>query len=163
MKTARTLLRRTARLVVVVPFATLLCGPSPVLAQVPGGAFERLSPGNQKIARSLYDAQRRDLPVGRRLTLDQIGAKKGTEGWGNVFKDMKSQGLVTQKNLGQVISREEGRPAPASGAVTGANRAHDQGAEFGNPAASVRGHSDDVSRGGSMSSGNAGGGHGRGR
>jgi type VI secretion system secreted protein VgrG len=32
MKTARTLLRRSGRLVVIVPFAALLCGPSPALA-----------------------------------------------------------------------------------------------------------------------------------
>jgi hypothetical protein len=77
----------------------------PAQAQSPGGAFDRLSPGNQRIARSLFDAQRRDLPPQRRLSLDQISAKKGSEGWGNVFKDMKSQGLVTEKNLGQIVDR----------------------------------------------------------
>ena len=72
---------------------------------MPGGAFERLAPGEQKIARSLFAAQRRDVPPGSRLTLDQIAAKKSGEGWGGVFKDMKSQGLVTAKNLGQVVSK----------------------------------------------------------
>ena len=49
-------------------------------AQGPGGAFERLAPGEQKIARSLFAAQRRDVPPGSRLTLDQIAAKKSGEG-----------------------------------------------------------------------------------
>ena len=28
---------------------------------------------------------------------------KRHEGWGEVFKDMKAKGLLTQKNLGQVV------------------------------------------------------------
>jgi hypothetical protein len=127
-------------------------------AQTPGGAFDRLAPGEQKIARSLYDVQRRDLPPGRRLTLDQIAARKGTEGWGNVFKDMKSRGLVTQKNLGQVISRAEGRPATtASGIVTGANRAHDQ--VVGNTPAGIHSHTADAPHGGATSGIHVSGGH----
>ena len=38
MKTARTLLRRSARLIVIVPFAALLCGPSPASATILGSA-----------------------------------------------------------------------------------------------------------------------------
>src|SRR5205085_7847563 len=86
-------------------------------AQMPGGAFDRLAPGDQKIARALYDAQRRDLMPGSRLTLDQIAVKKGSEGWGNVFKDMKSQGLVTAKTLGHVVSRSSARPDAAGRGV----------------------------------------------
>ena len=103
----------TAATLTLLPY-----GLEPASAQAPGGAFERLSPGNQRIARSLYDAQRRELPPERRLSLDQISARKGaTEGWGNVFKDMKSQGLVTQKNLGQVIDRPVARPSVTPGAA----------------------------------------------
>ena len=66
-------------------------------------SFSKLSPGNQKIALALYDAQVAPAPT--RLTLDQIAAKKqGGQGWGNVFKQMKAQGLVDARSLGQVIS-----------------------------------------------------------
>ena len=155
---------RTRFAIVITALLTLLpiLAP-PVFAQTPDGAFAQLAPGEQKIARSLFDAQRRNLPPGRRQTLDQLAAKRGSEGWGKVFKDMKSQGLVTQKNLGQVVRTEAGRPVTAaSGAVTGANRVHDQ--SVGHAAtASVRGHSDDVTRGSSSASTSAGSGHGRGR
>ena len=51
------------------------------------GAFQNLSPGNQKIAQSLFDAQH--PPTGTKaLTLDQIAALKGKEGWGRVFKEI---------------------------------------------------------------------------
>ena len=111
-------------------------------AQVPGGAFERLAPGEQKIARSLFTAQRRDAPPGSRLTLDQIAAKKSGEGWGGVFKDMKSQGLVTAKNLGQVVKQGAGRQQTAArSVVSDGNRVHAEAS------ASVRGHSDAGPRG----------------
>ena len=78
------------------------------------GAFDSLSPGNQKIARALYEAQTTGSggtttangTTTAPLTLDEIAAKKqGGQGWGNVFKDMKAQGLVQDKNLGQAVSR----------------------------------------------------------
>ena len=81
------------------------------------GAFDRLSPGNQQIARALFAAQTSGTPstgsaqqpatAGQStpLTLDQIAAmKQSGKGWGEIFKSMKSQGLVQQKNLGQVVS-----------------------------------------------------------
>jgi len=97
------------------------------------GSFSTLSSGNQKIAQALYDAQTASAPAvsastttkttstgststggtstatttsaPTRLTLDQIaGMKQGGEGWGQVFKEMKAQGLVSAKNLGQVVS-----------------------------------------------------------
>lgn len=74
------------------------------------GEFEQLSPGGQKIARALYEAQvrRGDHSGGttpQRLTLDEIAQRKQDgQGWGQVFKGMKSEGLVRQKNLGQVVS-----------------------------------------------------------
>ena len=84
-------------------------------------AFDQLSPGGQRIALSLYQAQAKPPAsstagsgaVGSgtggstptRLTLDQIAQRKvDGHGWGQVFKSMKSEGLVTQKNLGQVVS-----------------------------------------------------------
>jgi hypothetical protein len=72
----------------------------------PTGNFDSLSPGNQKIANALFDAQR---PSGTQtaLTRDQIAGLKSTEGWGRVFKTMKADGLVQARNLGQVVSGHE--------------------------------------------------------
>jgi hypothetical protein len=90
------------------------------------GAFDELSPGNQKAARALFEAQRPDLPPGTKpLTLDQIAARKlGGEGWGRVFAGMKSQGLVDAKNFGQTISAYNHRHHVSSNGTvtTGANR-----------------------------------------
>ena len=71
-----------------------------------GGAFDSLPAGNQKIADALFAAQH---PTGTqtRLSRDQIATMKDGEGWGNVFKQMKADGLVTAKNLGQVVSAHE--------------------------------------------------------
>lgn len=121
---------------------TTSTGPTAPAASTPGttappaptaGAFESLSPGGQKIARSLFEAQTTTPPPGstggtggtttapKPLTLDEIAAKKqaGT-GWGRVFKDMKAQGLVQEKNLGQVVSRyqHQHRPHAGRGVVT---------------------------------------------
>jgi len=61
------------------------------------GAFQNLSPGGQKIAQSLFDAQH--PPTGTKaMTLDQIAALKGKEGWGRAFKEMKSDGLAQARN-----------------------------------------------------------------
>jgi hypothetical protein len=76
-------------------------------AQTTGtGAFEKLSPGDQKIARALFEAQTTS-GAATPLTLDQIAAKKKHTGWGEIFKQMKAQGLVTDKNLGQAVSNFE--------------------------------------------------------
>jgi hypothetical protein len=76
-------------------------------AQTTGtGAFEKLSPGDQKIARALFEAQSTSGGT-TPLTLDQIAAKKKHTGWGEIFKQMKAQGLVTDKNLGQAVSNFE--------------------------------------------------------
>ena len=70
--------------------------------------FASLSPGDQKIARALFEAQNTSGGA-TPLTLDQIAEKKkaGHTGWGEVFKQMKAQGLVTDKNLGQAVSSFE--------------------------------------------------------
>ncbi len=76
-------------------------------AQTSGtGAFEKLSPGDQKIARALFEAQTTSGGA-TPLTLEQIAAKKKHTGWGEMFKQMKAQGLVTDKNLGQAVSNFE--------------------------------------------------------
>src|SRR5689334_5112963 len=68
------------------------------------GAFDALSPGNQKIATALFNAQNTTGTTLTPLTKDQIAGLKGKEGWGRVFKEMKADGLVQAKNLGQVVS-----------------------------------------------------------
>jgi hypothetical protein len=90
---------------------------SPTSAQTPGlvsGAYERLSPGNQKVARALFDAQAAvaqpssgpSTGVSKTLSLDEIAAQKqnGTA-WGQVFSAMKARGLLREKDLGQVVTR----------------------------------------------------------
>ncbi len=82
------------------------------------GLFDGLSPGNRMIAKSLFDAQRID-DGDTAWTLDGIAlAKQDGTGWGNVFKQMKEEGLVPEKNLGRIVSGQAktgpmaGGPAP---------------------------------------------------
>ncbi len=107
-----------------------------LFAQAPGGAFEQLSPGNQKIARSLFEAQPAQPPAGtRRLTLDEIAARKQARGggWGRVFDGMRAEGLTTTKNLGQSVSSYNHRHHVSTGAVTtAANRTVSSGVNNGN-------------------------------
>ena len=102
------------------------------------GAYDSLSIGNRKIARALFEAQKTETPptgtdtstgsatttgtdttsTSKNLTLDQIaGLKQSGQGWGQVFKAMQSRGLVTEKNLGQVVS-QYGKQHSASRAET---------------------------------------------
>jgi hypothetical protein len=77
-----------------------------------GGAYESLSPGNQKIANAIFDAQQPTRRPGstKPLSLDEIAAMKqgrtigDGKGWGGVWTDMRSQGLV-QGNLGRAVSQ----------------------------------------------------------
>jgi hypothetical protein len=102
------------------------------------GSFQSLSPGNQKIAQALFEAQTTPTATTGTggttgttgtggttatgptpLTLDQIAALKGTTGWGHVFTQMRAQGLVQQKNLGQVVSGYEHQTHAADGKADG--------------------------------------------
>ena len=76
------------------------------------GAFDKLSLGNQKVAAALYYAQSADgaakgaTPSRRPLTLEAIAAKRQSgQTWGQIFRDLKAQGLVHDKSLGQVVAR----------------------------------------------------------
>jgi hypothetical protein len=104
---------RARHLLVTAVALALLEGAAGVAsAQMPNGPFERLSPGNQRIARALHEAQRREPPGGaRRLTVDEIAARRGDQGWHGVFREMKAQGLVSEKDLTQIVERREGRSA----------------------------------------------------
>jgi hypothetical protein len=118
----------------VTPPPTTTSTTSTTSAPSTSSSFTALSPGNQKIAQALYDAQvvKTATPASStsssttstsstspsttpstsstttapsKLTLDQIAAmKQSGRGWGEIFKQMKAQGLVQEKNLGQVIS-----------------------------------------------------------
>ena len=89
---------------------------SPANAQATAdGAYAKLSTGNAKIARALFDAQvKTPAPsAARMLTLDQLAAlKQNGQSWGQIFQSMKAQGLVQDKNLGQVVTRAEQPQAP---------------------------------------------------
>jgi hypothetical protein len=71
------------------------------------GAFDKLSPGNQKIADALFAAEQNTTPSPTKpLSRDDIAAmKQNGKGWGEVFTSMKAQGLVQEKNLGKVVSQ----------------------------------------------------------
>src|SRR5947208_187156 len=84
--------------------ALLLASPLQAQVTITGGSFDSLSPGNQKIANSLFNAQNTTGTSLTPLTRDQIADLKKSEGWGQVFKQMKADGLVQAKNLGQVVS-----------------------------------------------------------
>ena len=49
------------------------------------GAYDRLSPGHQKIATALFDAQQTSITT-QKLSLDDIAAMKQQRGWGQIFK-----------------------------------------------------------------------------
>src|SRR5262249_7878278 len=77
------------------------------VAPNPSSAYDRLSLGNQKVAAALYQAQ---TPVvgttARPLSLEQIAAKRRSgQEWGHIFRELKQQGLVHEKTLGQVVAR----------------------------------------------------------
>ena len=89
-------------------------------------AFDKLSPGGQKIALALCGAQAGGCPTGQSstqppsgstqttvssaktqsLTLDQIAQMKQHRGWAEIFKDMQKSGQIPPdvKNLGQLVS-----------------------------------------------------------
>jgi hypothetical protein len=78
-------------------------------------SFDKLSSGNQKIARSLFEAQGSATGDGSALSLNEIAGMKSGTGWGQVFKQMQTQGqLVGAKNLGQVVSGHYQPPAPVT-------------------------------------------------
>jgi hypothetical protein len=94
--------------------------PTSVQPASVAGAYERMSPGNQRIARALFEAQAPAfLPAAtagarprapRILTLDQIAAQKESgQGWGQVFQTMRADGLLRETNLAQVMRRYDHR------------------------------------------------------
>jgi len=135
----------------------LLFGAATADAQVAppppvSGVYQKLSAGNQKVARALFEAQTVPMTMttttagkpsapapapsassanGRKpLTLDQIAAmKQNGTGWEYVFRQMRAQGLLTEKNMGQVMARYNHSRPPSASVVTTAG-----GASAGGPA-----------------------------
>jgi hypothetical protein len=99
---------------------------SPANAQATAdGAYAKLSTGNAKIARALFDAQVKTPSSAKLLTLDQLAAQKqGGQSWGQIFQSMKTQGLVQDKNLGQVVTRAQQQQQPRATAEASASLAH---------------------------------------
>lgn len=147
------------------------------------GAFDKLSPGGQKIARALFDAQQTSTPssgttstASKPLSLDDIAAmKQSGQGWGQIFHNLKAQGLVQEKNLGQVVSKFSRQSAPSGTTITsgtgrtrvegGAGFGHSGKASSGDDSPGAASGSAGSAAGGSNASGHAGGGaaHGVGR
>ncbi len=96
------------------------------------GAYDKLSPGNQKIAQALYDAQKTNTQTSsststslKPMSRDDIAAMKQHKGWGEIFKDLKAKGYYSEyKNLGQVVSRAHSQAKSPSGTTitTGSGR-----------------------------------------
>jgi len=124
--------------ILLVGTGAILIMASPIWAQSPSGvmtsspsassatmtgAFQSLSPGNQKIANALFAAQPHTTTGPPRLSRDQIAALNGSEGWGQVFSQMKTEGLLQAKNLGQVVSHSEHQiHASTTGAMSQSGR-----------------------------------------
>jgi hypothetical protein len=107
-------------------FGTVL-GSTPATAEAPrDGAFKALSPGNQKVARALHDAQiptpvpapstrsgSRATP--RTMTLDEIAAKRQACGdWTCVLRSMRARKLVHEKTVNEILARQPA-PTPLAG------------------------------------------------
>lgn len=88
--------------------------------------YDALAPGHQKIAQAVFLAQTTPAAdsAAAPLTLDQIAARRVSgQDWGRIFKDMKAQGLITDKNLVRSVTRYEATMDPEPSRRAGATRA----------------------------------------
>jgi hypothetical protein len=70
-------------------------------------SYDSLSPGGREIVEALFAAQSSggEGQMGESWSLDRIAAVKADgQGWGRVFKEMKAEGLLSARNLGEVVS-----------------------------------------------------------
>ena len=102
----------TVLTIITVAGAAAQTKPRAPVASTPSGAYDKLSLGNQKVASALYQAQsapastKRTTQAARPLTLEEIAAKRRSgQEWGQIFRELKAQGLVQEKSLGQVVAR----------------------------------------------------------
>jgi hypothetical protein len=91
--------------------------------------YDALAPGHRKIAQALFLAQTTpaDDVVATPLTLDEIAARRMRgQDWGRIFKDMKAQGLITDRNLARSMMRYEAtmhsEPSPKPSTTRAASR-----------------------------------------
>jgi len=104
----------------VAYFALLVGAVAHAQTSPSSGSFQSLSRGDQKIARALFEAQKPTANGPAPLSLNQIADRKGSAGWGVIFKQMKSAGLLSAKNLGQTVSSYEHANAHTSNGTLGA-------------------------------------------
>jgi hypothetical protein len=79
-----------------------------VVATVAPSPFTQLSPGNRRTATALFEAQKPSGPNVQRLTLDDIARERRSgKSWGEIFRSMKSQGLIQAESLSQVLGRHD--------------------------------------------------------
>src|SRR6266850_3306832 len=77
-----------------------------VVSTPPASAFASLSQGNKRIATALFEAQNTTASGATPMTLEQNAhERRSGRKWGDVFQDMKSQGLIQAETLGQVLGR----------------------------------------------------------
>lgn len=163
--------------------------PSAATATSTPGTFDKLSPGGQKIAMALCNAQSGGCPSASPstssrpqttsstqpppLTREQIATLKQHEGWGVIFKQMQRNGQIPAdvKNLGQLVSGRYQAPAGSSGItittasgksqVVGTSGSHGGNGHFKDDP-SMSSASGYANPGGGQSSANShGGGHGK--
>lgn len=69
-------------------------------------SYDQLSPGNRLIAQALYNAQKAGSATGRQpWSLERVAvARAGGQNWGDVFRQMKQEGLLEAETLGQVVT-----------------------------------------------------------
>ena len=126
----------------VLTIATAAAAQVQTKAKVPAPppashAYDKLSLGNQKVASALYQAQSSKAatikgsgssPAPRPLSLEEISIRRRTgQTWGQIFRDMKAQGLVHEKSLGQVVARYQQTSDAVPGPLAtdnGAGRLH---------------------------------------
>lgn len=117
-------------------------------------AFGQLSFGNQKVAAALYHAQNTGIsngtaPRSRALTLEEIAAKRrGGQTWGQVFRELKAQGLVHEESLGQVVARYQKMLDATPGLLASDMSGGRSNASEGRTNGSARGAAHDVGKGG---------------
>jgi len=103
----------------VLTIATAAAAQVQTKAKVPAPppashAYDKLSLGNQKVASALYQAQSSrataikaggSSPAPKPLSLEEIATRRRSgQTWGQIFRDMKAQGLVQERTLGQVVA-----------------------------------------------------------
>lgn len=68
--------------------------------------YDELSPGNRLIAQALYNAQKAGTASGRKpWSLERVAVSRASgRNWGEVFRQMKQEGLMEAETLGQVVT-----------------------------------------------------------